>query len=534
MEPTQAYAAGASPVAPARRTMELVTGSGPAMSSEIERLLRARLGAVATCLAIAAAAFLVLGIAVQSNLPGITLLEIYLILCFSGLIALLYSRINLSLTHLRYIEWGVFGHSALVLAAMQQYQVSTHAKSGPTNLAGALIVYVTIWHGLMYVYAVMIPSTLRRSSVVVGIIASAPVLLLLIERAQYEAVHDLLQPISIVYIATIMAIGAGISVFTAHSIGALRKEAFEARRLGQYRLKELLGTGGMGEVYLAEHLLLKRPCAVKRIHRAQATDATALARFEREVQAAAELTHPNTIAIYDYGRADDGSFYYVMEYLPGLTLAEMVERHGPLPAERIIHLLRQVCGALGEAHARGLVHRDIKPGNIIVTQRGGAFDFVKLLDFGLVKPATDNVAANQLTQENMTAGSPLYMSPEQSISARELDGRGDLYALGAVAYFLMTGQPPFVGPSAMEVIVAHARDTVTPPSQVNAAVPHDLEKTVLRCLEKSADNRFQTAEELERALTDCESAGRWTQHQAAAWWRERTPDRTSRKVPASV
>jgi serine/threonine-protein kinase len=222
-----------------------------------------------------------------------------------------------------------------------------------------------------------------------------------------------------------------------------------------------------------------------------------------------------------------------MEYLPGLTLAELVEQHGPLLPERVIHLLRQVCGALGEAHARGLVHRDVKPGNIIVTERGGVFDFVKLLDFGLVKPATGSTASD-LTRENMIAGSPMYMSPEQSIAGRELDGRSDLYALGAVAYFLMTGQPPFAGPSTMEIIVAHARDTVIPPSQLNAAVPVDLEKLTLRCLEKSVDNRFQTAEELEQALADCELAGRWTQDQAAAWWRERTPDRPLRKVPASV
>jgi serine/threonine-protein kinase len=525
MEPTQAFAPSMSEVAAPDRAVELVSGSGPAMSSEIERLLRARLGAVAICLAIGTAAFLVLGISTGNlvSVPGITLLEIYLILCFSGLILLLYSRLNLSLPQLRYVEWGVFGHFGLVLAAMQTYQVSLLAKPGAPRLASALIVFVTIWHGTMYVYAVMIPSTMRRSSVVVGLLASAPVLLLLIERTQYEVVRDLVELTGIAYIATIMAIGAGISVFTAHSIGALRKEAFEARRLGQYRLKELLGSGGMGEVRLAEHLLLKRPCAIKVIRPDRATDASALARFEREVRAAAELTHPNTIAIYDYGRADDGSFYYVMEYLPGLTLAEMVERHGPLPPERVIHLLRQVCGALGEAHARGLVHRDVKPGNIIVTQRGGAFDFVKLLDFGLVKPATDNAAANQLTQENMIAGSPLYMSPEQSVASHELDGRSDLYSLGAVAYFLMTGQPPFAGLSTMEVIVAHARDAVTPPSRLNAAVPHDLEKAVLHCLEKDRNKRFQHAEDFDRALAGCELAGRWTQEQAIDWWREQAP-----------
>jgi serine/threonine-protein kinase len=338
-------------------------------------------------------------------------------------------------------------------------------------------------------------------------------------REQYQIVRDLITPQVVGVVVGLMAIAIGATIFLGYSVGVLRRQAFTGLLFGQYRLKRMLGAGGMGEVRLAEHVLLKRPCAIKVIHPSRANDPDSLARFEREVRAAAELTHPNTIAIYDYGRADDGSFYYVMEYLPGMTLAELVEWHGPLPAERVVYLLRQVCGALGEAHANGLIHRDIKPGNIIATQRGGAFDFIKLLDFGLVKPAAGN-AAHQLTQDNVIAGSPLFMSPEQTIAGRELDPRSDLYSLGAVAYFLLTGRPPFPGDSAIEIIVAHARDAVTPPSHINNAVPKDLEAVVLRCLAKDREARFQTARELEVALAACDSCDHWNQEAAEQWWRE--------------
>jgi serine/threonine-protein kinase len=192
-----------------------------------------------------------------------------------------------------------------------------------------------------------------------------------------------------------------------------------------------------------------------------------------------------------------------------------------LPPERVIYLIRQVCGALSEAHARGLIHRDIKPGNIIVTQRGGVPDFVKLLDFGLVKPAAGVGSSQQLTQENVIAGSPLYMSPEQSIAGRNLDGRSDLYSLGAVAYFLLTGQPPISGDSAMEIIVAHARDAVRPPSELRSDVPKALEDVVLRCLAKDREARFRDARELDQALAACATSGRWNHDAAAQWWSER-------------
>jgi serine/threonine protein kinase len=223
----------------------------------------------------------------------------------------------------------------------------------------------------------------------------------------------------------------------------------------------------MGEVYLAEHQLLKRPCAVKVIRPSAAADPQALARFEREVRTTALLTHPHTVEIYDYGRTEDGTFYYVMEYLPGYSSAELVERYGPLSPARAVYLLWQVCGALAEAHAWPLVHRDLKPANIFVAERGGIYDFAKLLDFGLVSQRPDE--DTQLTQEGSVTGSPLYMSPEQALGSTP-DARSDIYSLGAVAYFWLTGQPPFTGDRPMEVLVAHARDPVRPPRELRSEI----------------------------------------------------------------
>ena len=278
----------------------------------------------------------------------------------------------------------------------------------------------------------------------------------------------------------------------------------------------------MGEVYLAEHTLLKRPCALKRIRPGSDTDPVTLARFEREVRATAELSHPHTVEIYDYGRAGDGTFYYVMEYLWGLSLEGLVDRCGPLPAPRVVFLLSQVCEALEEAHANGLIHRDIKPGNIFAARRGGRYDFVKLLDFGLVKSVarSDDL---MLSRQETVVGSPLYMAPEQ-FGGETPDARADVYSIGGVAYFLLTGRPPFVGPTSYEIMIAHARDPVVPPSQIVKSVPSDVEALVLRCLAKDPNQRFQSAIALSEALAACSVAGRWTYADAARWWQAHCDD----------
>jgi len=308
------------------------------------------------------------------------------------------------------------------------------------------------------------------------------------------------------------AIAAIAAVFGSYTVNTLRRAAFRAKKFGQYRLRQRLGSGGMGEVYLADHQLLKRPSAIKLIRPGYDTDATALARFELEVQATAKLSHWNTVEIFDYGRADDGTFYYVMEYLPGMSLHELVERHGPMPAARVVYFLRQTCAALCEAHAAGLIHRDIKPANVFAAERGGCYDVAKLLDFGLVQHAERDAVTESVkpVADGAVAGSPLFMSPEQAIGVSEADVRSDIYSLGATAYYLLTGQPPFTGGNVAQVLRAHAEEPVPPLSELQPGVPADMEAVVLRCLEKEPMNRFGDVRQLEEAWTACACSGQWT------------------------
>src|ERR1017187_6281359 len=298
-----------------------------------------------------------------------------------------------------------------------------------------------------------------------------------------------------------MSISSAMAIFGSYRISELHQQAHHARKLGQYQLHRRLGAGGMGEVFLGEHLLLKRTCAIKLIRPEQAGDPKTLARFEREVQSMANLTHWNTVEVYDYGRTADGTFYYVMEYLPGLSLQELVEQQGPLPAGRAIHFLRQICGALREAHSVGLIHRDIKPSNVIVCTRGGVPDVAKLLDFGLVQDISAFTNGDdKLTMVGAILGSTNYLSPEQATGKGPIDGRTDIYSVGALAYFLVTGQTPFVRDTAMELIAAHLKDEVQPPRLLRPDLPADLEEVILMCLRKNPDDRFPDAESLDLAL----------------------------------
>jgi serine/threonine-protein kinase len=375
---------------------------------------------------------------------------------------------------------------------------------------------------MIYTYALFIPNTWQRAAVVVGIMAAAPLATIIVTAVMDAGSAALLSADARLLVETtlLMVFTAASAVLGVRTINVLRDEAQRAKRLGQYKLKRLIGSGGMGEVYLAEHLLMKRPCAIKVIRPEKAGDPKVLARFEREVQATAKLSHWNSVDIYDYGRTDDGTFYYVMEYLPGMNLSDLVRGHGVMPPARALHLVRQVCNALQEAHDLGLVHRDIKPANIFAASRGGRFDVAKLLDFGLAKPRLDPGQA-QLTQAGAITGSPTYMSPEQAVGDREPDARSDIYAIGGVLYFLLTGRPPFDNENPMKVLIAHAHQPPPPLSQFNADVPDDLASIAMRCLEKSPDDRFQSAAELAAALEDCDDFGRWTRDDARNWWRQR-------------
>ena len=247
-------------------------------------------------------------------------------------------------------------------------------------------------------------------------------------------------------------------------------------------------------------------------------DPLALIRFEREVRATARLSHPNTIDVYDYGHTDDGTFFYVMEYLPGLNLSEIVYQFGPLPAARAVHMLRQTCGALREAHETGLIHRDIKPANIFAAQRGGLYDVVKLLDFGLVRTTHEAAQKEDEIGERGLSGSIHYMAPEQADFDGQVDIRSDIYSLGATAYFLVTGDPPFHRDQVLDILRAHHEEAVLPPSQLVADLPPDVEAIILKCLAKRPEDRFQTIREVEKVLSECSVAGQWGENEARQWW----------------
>ncbi len=453
-----------------------------------------------------------------------------IILALMGLIALLWSRCPIPLTSLQALELGAVGLLAGRVAFVEYRLMLRFSQRGdmmtaPMVLKNAVLLTAV----LILTYGLYVPKTWRRAALVAGPLALLPFATLSVLALQHPAAMawlwegwlDSQTPRALLFAfdALILAILAVGSAYGARTIFRLRRQVAEARQLGQYRLKRRIGAGGMAEVYLAEHQLLKRPCAVKLIRPGVVTDSREMQRFEREVRLTARLSHPNTVEVYDYGRTEDGTYYYVMEYLKGLSLDELVDRLGPLQPGRVVYLLRQVCGALREAHAAGLIHRDIKPSNIFAARPGGLGDVAKLLDFGLVLPAAI-LGETNLTGEREILGTPLYMSPEQAKGGRKLDARSDIYSLGAVAYYLLTGRPPFQANGRTAVLIAHARDPVEPPSRVRPGIPEDLERVVLRCLAKPPDQRFPDAEALEQALGACACAGDWDQGRAAQWWQD--------------
>ncbi len=334
---------------------------------------------------------------------------------------------------------------------------------------------------------------------------------------------------------------AVVAYFGARVIYRLTHDLSKARRIGSYQLVERIGVGGMGEVWKAKHRMLARPSAIKLIRPEKlgscgSSSLRIVERFEREVQATARLSSPHTIQVYDFGTTEDGNLYYVMEILDGIDLRTLVQRHGPVPSCRAIHFLRQACHSLAEAHADGLVHRDIKPANVFTCRNGLDYDFVKVLDFGLVKE-DERVApgSTPLTQEGFQAGTPDFMAPEMVANAHEIDARADLYALGCVAYWLVTGQLVFEGKTPMAVLVQHARVEPTPPSlRTEMQIPTQLERIILACLRKDPTQRPGSAFELAERLTDAARGdGSWTAARAERWWRIHMPDEASRRATVS-
>ncbi len=315
-------------------------------------------------------------------------------------------------------------------------------------------------------------------------------------------------------------LSTGLAFATSRVIYGLRKEARAIRQLGQYQLDRKIGAGGMGIVYEAHHAMLRRPTAVKLLPPEKAGQ-SAIERFEREVKLTARLRHPNTVTIYDYGRTPDGIFYYAMELLDGATLEQVVQGSGPLPPSRVGHILAQAAGALSEAHELGLIHRDIKPANIMLCNQGGLMDTVKVLDFGLVKeisPSQVEAAAKLVTQTDAITGTPLYMPPEALTNPSAVNARSDLYALGAVAYYLLTGTHVFDGESIVEVCSHHLLTQPVPPSKrLGQPLPEALETLVLDCLAKSQKDRPASATAFADRLRDCDLPA-WGDADARSFW----------------
>ena len=319
----------------------------------------------------------------------------------------------------------------------------------------------------------------------------------------------------------------------------LRSEVKRAREIGSYCLEEKLGEGGMGEVWRARHRLLARPAAIKLIRPSlrgnEGVSLDTVRRFEREAQVIATLRSPHTVDLFDFGVATDGAFYYAMEMLEGLDVDSLVRRFGPIPPERVIYLLRQVCHSLSEAQSRGLVHRDIKPGNIFLCRYGEEYDFVKVLDFGIVGAAGDAAETIAMrTQENVLRGTPAFIAPEQAMGI-DFDGRADIYAIGCVAYWLLTGEFVFTADTPMGFLVQHAQTPPTPPSaRMDMPIPKALDDLVMSCLAKAPASRPPSARELSHRLSEVDATSAWTQERAREWWMMHVPVVTTRSDPDGI
>ncbi len=441
---------------------------------------------------------------------------------------------EMSLVGLRRLEWPI-QFLTIVSTAYLQWAVLVDNLDfeGPQHA----LAFVTawnfshsfIWFSAIVTYGLLVPNPWWRTAFIVGFASLVAVLVIPLAAPFGEAIRENI-PYLLSWTLASLAMGSALAIFGSFKIGRLQQEVFVARKLGPYQLKEKLGTGGMGEVYLAEHRLLKRPCAVKLIRPDRSGEQQLVSRFEREVQVTSQLTHPNTVDIFDYGSTEDGVFYYVMEYLEGLNLDELVDKHGPLPPGRVIHFVRQLCGALHEAHSQGLVHRDIKPSNVIICKQGGVHDVVKLLDFGLVGTLRSDPDATKLTGEGITIGTPQFMSPEQARGDDVIDARSDIYSLGGVMYFLLAGRPPFEDSSPLRVVLAHLEAPVPSLRKNCPEVPEDLEQVVMRCLEKEPENRFPDIPSVNQVLNNLPSITTWNESDAAKWWRQWGPSKQSASV----
>jgi len=390
---------------------------------------------------------------------------------------------------------------------------------------------VAVW---VLIYPIIVPNTIGRTAVAsIAAAATEPFMVLV-----YAAAGSITMPAFGLFARSLWpnVVAVVLALAINRSIYQLGQKLSKARALGSYQLTEELGAGGMGEVWKAKHRLLARSAAVKLIHPEVLSAGddnlheVLLTRFEREAQATAALRSPHTVELYDFGVARDGSLYYVMELLDGLDLTTLVQRYGTQPPGRVASILRQACHSLHEAHAGGLIHRDIKPGNIFLCRYGADLDFVKVLDFGLVRQTTAGAGDGQLTRAGSMMGTPAFMAPEMAMADPDaIDGRADIYCLGCVGYWLLAGELVFPRSNPMAMIVGHVNEE--PPSissRINGTVPPKLEDIIMACLRKDPKKRPQSARALSKMLEAIEAEEPWTDEQAAQWWQEHTERETGK------
>jgi serine/threonine-protein kinase len=490
-------------------------GVGPYLGDEIRTVLRGRLRLLVPLLLCVLVVYFFRNLSAADD-PQLSrfglVLQLALLALMTACAAPLYAGPRLSLHGLRSLELLLFGLAATYLAWLQCATIfEAWALRGETPASETGVVQLALgaatarWLVLIVIYGILIPNTRRRAVIMLGTLVLTPLFITTAASLGQPAFGTVSAPATLQMTVALTA-GGGVVLYACIRLNDLPAPALESEMIGQYQLKGPLRVGGMGEVYLAEHVLLRRPCALKLIRPDQARDPAVARRFEREARAMAALHHPNAVAVHDSGRTAEGILYYVMEYLSGPTLEELVARDGPLAPGRVVNLLLQLCDAVREAHSLGILHLDVKPGNVLVVSAAGAGESAKLLDFGLARQVMAGGRALPSSSAAEGAGSPQYMAPEQAAGLVPLDARADLYGLGGVAYFLLTGRPPFDCESVLQLALAHAWDPVTPPRRLRPEVPADLEQVVLRCLEKDPATRFADVADLARALRCCACA----------------------------
>jgi len=505
------------------RHATLIGSGGTTLPPDIEAGAARRLGALALLVALVTG--LIGTLAQVTGRPSflgaqirlaVTVADVVLSLALFGAIA------SGRLAARRALAVGVVYEVAHGFLAAVGFHAITQAPDGVVRGWTAAAVWALV-------YPLIVPSTPAR--VWLGTLATAATdpLALWVVLAAGHAAWPKAPDLALLFFPT--ALVCILTPLGARIIYGLAVEVKQAREMGSYRLVEKLGEGGMGEVWRAEHRMLARGAAIKLIRPAAlgggdgGRAAEMIKRFEREAQATAALRSPHTIAVYDYGIADDGTFHYVMELLEGFSLQTLVDAFGPVPPERAVFLLRQACHSLAEAHASGLVHRDIKPANMFLCRLGLDVDFVKVLDFGLVKLQGPLARGRDaLTVEGSFSGTPGFMPPEIALGAEPIDGRADIYALGCVGYWLLTGQRVFEGGNAMQMVIDHVRTRPVPPSQrARQEIPEALERLILGCLEKEPSARPSSAVELSEQLQALDLERQWTAERAREWWRAHPP-----------